>query len=103
LKRKVMTSLLEHYKNISIRNSASIAYDLQYKIQESFRKFSYDLNAHLTELLNRLEKIIDDTIKLRVHKKDFIDDEVKGLQQAIAQIHAMENEIKKFHQFKIAS
>jgi small GTP-binding protein len=103
LKRKLMGNLLEHYNNISIRNSASIGYDLQYKIQESFRKFNYDLNAHLTELLNSLQKIIDDTVTLRVNKKEFIDEEVKGLRQAIGQILAMEHEIKKFHQFKMAS
>ncbi|HTS45501.1 MAG TPA: dynamin family protein, partial [Puia sp.] len=57
-RQKLSRKLKNHYGEIIVRNASSIIYDLQYKIQESFRKFNYDLNNRTKELLESIEKII---------------------------------------------
>jgi GTP-binding protein EngB required for normal cell division len=61
-RNKIQKKWKEHYKEIIVRNSASVMYDLSYKIQESFRKFNYDLDRKMNEVLNNMEKNIKDVI-----------------------------------------
>jgi hypothetical protein len=82
-KRKLINKLKEHYNNIIIRNSASIAYDLIYKIQESFRKFNYDLNNRLKELLENIQAIITDTIQRKNRAENIIEDEITDLNERL--------------------
>lgn len=62
-RRKLYTRWQNHYKEIIIRNAASIVYDLSYKIQESFRKFNYDLKMKMNNVLRSMEKSIGDVIE----------------------------------------
>lgn len=60
--RKIQAKWNRHYKEIIVRNTASIMYDLTYKIQESFRKFNYDLNRKMNDVLANMEKNIKEVI-----------------------------------------
>ncbi len=60
--RKLREKWQEHYKEILVHNAASIAYDLTYKIQESFRKFNYDLKRKMNDVLSSMEKSIGEVI-----------------------------------------
>ncbi len=82
-KKKVRNSLALHYNNILIRNTSSIIYDLQYKIQESFRKFNYDLNNHLTRVIEGMEKIIAEAISIKKKESSEVSDEVERLEAMI--------------------
>ncbi len=86
---KLINRLKEHYNNIMIRNSASIAYDLIYKIQESFRKFNYDLNNRLKELLENIQEIISDTIQKKSMTENIIEDEIKDLNERLVKMESI--------------
>lgn len=80
-KKRLINTLKEHYNNLVIRNSASIAYDLVYKIQESFRKFNYDLNNRLQELLESIREIIAHTILQKNNAESMVEEEIKALKE----------------------
>jgi len=61
-KRKVISKWKSHYNELITRNTASIIYDLNYKIQESFRKFNYDLNSKMNVVLGSMENNIREVI-----------------------------------------
>jgi len=82
-RQKLSRKLKNHYGEIIVRNASSIIYDLQYKIQESFRKFNYDLNNRTKELLESIEKIIADTIEGKNKAAYLIDDEMSEVKQKI--------------------
>ncbi|MEO8932695.1 MAG: hypothetical protein ABI295_00175, partial [Xanthomarina sp.] len=88
-KKRVIKKLQDHYKNIIIRDSAAIGYDLQYKVQESFRKFNYDLNNRLKELLENLRTKIEDTIASKKRNEQASEEEIKKLHQKINQIESL--------------
>lgn len=60
--RKLHRQWQQHYKEIIVHNAASIVYDLSYKIQESFRRFNYDLKNKMNDVLSSMAKSIADVI-----------------------------------------
>src|SRR6266536_434913 len=85
-KKKIFTQLQEHYSEIIVRNVGSIIYDLQYKIQESFRKFNYDLNNKLKELLDNINKLLSDVIEARQNTQYKVSDKVEAVKQMQQQL-----------------
>ena len=77
-RKKIHAKWQQHYREIIIRNTASIMYDLTYKIQESFRKFNYDLNRKMNDVLMNMEKNIKEVIanktKTELQNEDVIND-----------------------------
>jgi hypothetical protein len=61
-RQKIHRKWQQHYKEIILQNAASIAYDLSYKIQESFRRFNYDLKIKMNDVLRSMEKSIAEVI-----------------------------------------
>lgn len=90
--KKLLRKLKEHYSNLIIRNNASIAYDLTYKIQESFRKFTYDLNNRLKELLISIREIIENTIEQKEKTESTIEQEVKNLNEKMMRMESIQME-----------
>lgn len=88
-KRRFIKNLQDHYKKIIIRDTAAIGYDLQYKVQESFRKFNYDLNKSLRELLENLETKINDTIASKKQNEKASEKEINKLHQTITDIASL--------------
>lgn len=85
-KKQLIKKLQDHYKEVIITDTAAIAYDLQYKIQESFRKFNYDLNNRLKELLDNLQNKIEDTIASKKINEQASEEEITKLHETIKQI-----------------
>lgn len=77
-RKKIKAKYHGHYKEIIIRNTASVMYDLSYKIQESFRKFNYDLDHKMNEVLTNMEKnikeVIENKTKTEVRSEEKITD-----------------------------
>ena len=88
-KKYLIKKLENQYKEIIIRDTSAIGYDLQYKIQESFRKFNYDLNNQLKVLLKNLRTKIDDTIASKKRNEQATEEEVKKLHQTINEIDSL--------------
>lgn len=82
-KKIIINNLKKHYHEILTQNSASIGYDLEYKIQESFRSFNYDLNKHLNELLKRLQQILLNTTTKKQTAQQLIDAEIRELENKL--------------------
>ncbi|MEO6813998.1 MAG: hypothetical protein ABI172_08715, partial [Ginsengibacter sp.] len=85
-KKQLIKKLQHRYKEIIITDTAAIAYDLQYKIQESFRKFNYDLNNRLKELLENLRNKIDDTIVSKKINEQASEEDIKKLHETINEV-----------------
>jgi small GTP-binding protein len=90
-KKALLRRLREYYDAIIIRNSSSIGYDLQYKIQESFRKFSYDLNNRLADLMANIESIITATIESKNKKAYLLDNEIEDLKKDLGILNSIKN------------
>lgn len=91
-RKQLLNKLRKHYSDLIVRNSASIAYDLTYKIQESFRKFNYDLNNRFVELLESIQEIIEHTIQQKNKAEDLIDQDVKDLKEKIMKMASIKME-----------
>jgi GTP-binding protein EngB required for normal cell division len=92
-KRKLQKKWQEHYKEVIIRNTAAIIYDLSYKIQESFRKFNYDLNEKMKQLLSNMQKSIDDIIAGKAREEADKDAVFKDLTNRLEQLNLVQNEL----------
>lgn len=78
-KKNLQMKWREHYNEIIIHNASSIIYDLQYKIQESFRQFNYDLNNHLYELLDSIRHVLQKTHAERNDAQQTVADRIDQL------------------------
>lgn len=87
--KRTVARIKKHFHNIITRNTASMIYDLQYRTQESFRRFNYELDNKMKEVLSRIEKILDETLEQKNKKNDEISGEIKQLQDKIALIRQL--------------
>lgn len=62
IRKIVLSKLIENFEIKIDANSGNLLYDINYKIQESYRKFKYDLKETMKNTIERLQKIIEDTI-----------------------------------------
>lgn len=81
--RRVLKRLCQHFNALVVRHSASVIYDLQYRIQESFRQFSYSLDNRLRDLLGNMERLLAETMITRTKHHDKIDQQIHDLQVRI--------------------
>ncbi len=76
--RKVRSKLQNHYYEVITRNTASVIYDLNYRVQESFRQFNYDLNAKMNIVLenmeNNIKEVISNKAKTELDNEEVIKD-----------------------------
>lgn len=85
-KRKVIAKWKNHYSELITRNTASIIYDLTYKIQESFRKFNYDLNAKMNAVLGSMENNISEVIARKTKAESQNEDAIKDIHSRLIRI-----------------
>jgi hypothetical protein len=72
-------------------STGRINYDINYKIQESFRKFSFDLNDKVEDTLNTLSKIISDTVNKKEQAEDSVSGQVKYLSGRLEKLSLIKN------------
>ncbi len=82
-KKQLIRKLKNHYQKVIITGTAAIAYDLQYKIQESFRRFNYHLNDKIRELLENLQNNIDETIAAKKRNEQASEEEIQKLNEPL--------------------
>lgn len=63
--RLLLKQLSAHYRDIIVRNAAAVIYNLDYRIQESQRKFSAELQRRLHDLVNEMQTLLDQTVRLQ--------------------------------------
>jgi hypothetical protein len=83
--------LKENIKRNIDMNTGRVNYDINYKIQESFRKFSFELNEKIEITLNMLTKIISDIIKRKENAEDSVAKQVKYLSNKIEILSLINN------------
>ncbi len=82
-KKKLIKRFKDHYNRIIVTDTAAIGYDLHYKIQESFRKFNYELKNMLEELLENLQNKIEESISSKKINQQASEAEIKILNETI--------------------
>lgn len=88
---KILKQLKENIKRNIDMNTGRVNYDINYKIQESFRKFSFELNEKIEITLNMLTKIISDIIKRKENAEDSVAKQVKYLSNKIEILSLINN------------
>lgn len=88
--KNTLRRIKEHFHAVINTNTASVIYDLQYKIQESFRKFNYDLNNHLGELIDSIENILKEIIQKKNKTAAGITEEAEEIKKRITAVQQME-------------
>lgn len=87
--RLLRQQLLAHFQEIIVRNAAAVSYNLEYRIQESNRKFSAELQRRLHELVNQMQKLLADTIRLRKGYAMDIDRSFNQLKEKLDQLQRL--------------
>ncbi len=98
--KKINSNVKEVLKQNIDMNTGRINYDINYKIQESFRKFSINLNNKITETLNLLLNIIQDTIQKKKETETSISQDEKFLTQQINKLAEIRNSLIKLTEEK---
>jgi hypothetical protein len=89
--KKIIKSIKESFnRNIDI-STGRIKYDINYKIQESFRNFSFDFNDKIEDTLNMLGKIISDTINKKERAEDSVTRQVEYLSDKLTKLTLIKN------------
>lgn len=91
---RFIRSIYTQAQEVITANAASIIYDLQYKIQESFRKFSFDLNEHLKSLLADMSRILIQTREEKIRTASAIDEQMHIVQNKLFELEEVKNEMK---------
>ncbi|MCW5908729.1 MAG: dynamin family protein [Chitinophagales bacterium] len=91
VKQKVMDGMRKSVDEIIVANTAGMIYDLTYRIQESFRKFSYDLNIKLQLLLKNMEQIIAQTLEEKSKTEINQETEIQLLKEKMKAIEELKN------------
>jgi ribosome biogenesis GTPase A len=76
-------------------NCGGLNYDVTYKIQESFRKFQFDLNKKLNIIINSFGNIINNTILERQKKELDIEKEVQLFKSRINELLHLKQSITR--------
>jgi len=85
-RKEIIKSIKESFKRNIDMSTGRINYDINYKIQESFRKFSFDFNNKIEDTLNTLGNIISDTISKKEQTEDSISPQVEYLSERLEKL-----------------
>lgn len=88
-KKRLLRRLIAHFDTLVVQNSAAVIYDLQYRVQESFRQFSYELNRRLHDLVENLDKLMVDAISTKSQKQQEVTLEIQDLRHRIETIEQL--------------
>jgi len=91
-RKKIIKSIKESFKRNIDMSTGRINYDINYKIQESFRKFSFEFNNKMDDTLITLEKIITDTIRKKEQAEDSISDRLVYLSAKLNKLKLIKDE-----------
>ncbi len=90
-KTKIITRLKENVRRNIDMNTGRVNYDINYKIQESFKKFSFDFNNKIEATLNMLAQIISDTINRKLTAEDSVSKQVEYLTNRLEKLALIKN------------
>ncbi len=90
LRKTILEKLVNNFVEKVNSNAGRIKYDINYRIQESFIQFKFDLNQKLDSILKNLESILNKTLQDKKKQQYEIEDEVNSLKLKITKL----NEIK---------
>ncbi|HUB62290.1 MAG TPA: dynamin family protein [Puia sp.] len=83
--------LLAWFQEIILRNSAACMYNLDYRIQESARKFSFALNKRVIDLVEELDTLLEEARTLHSHYQETLDERVGEMQHKLDRLAALRN------------
>ncbi|HVU55005.1 MAG TPA: dynamin family protein [Puia sp.] len=81
--------LIHHYDAVVVQNASSVIYDLQYRIQESFRKFSTDLESRLKDLVDNMDRLIAETLATKRSHQELVENEIRDVEGRLKKLQNM--------------
>lgn len=79
-RNQLQKRLIRHYDALVVQNASSVIYDLQYRIQESFRKFRKDLESRLEDLVNNMDRLIAAALATKRSHEELVETEIKDVE-----------------------
>jgi hypothetical protein len=95
--RLLLQQLSTHYQEIIVRNAAAVIYNLDYRIQESQRKFSGELQRRLHDIVNQIQTLLSDTIRLHADYASGIDQSSNELKEKLNRLLQLKTPNKPIH------
>lgn len=89
LKRLILKQIYTNCQELINPNAGRIRSDIDYKVVESFRKFKYQFDQKLFELLNSLKDIIEESIRSKSYLQGNLDaliQEISGYRKKVEEI-----------------
>jgi hypothetical protein len=83
--------LLAWFQEIILRNSAACMYNLDYRIQESARKFSFALNKRLIDLVEQLDDLLEEARTLHSNYQATLGERVGEIRQKLDRLETLRN------------
>ncbi|MES1249434.1 MAG: hypothetical protein ABUL46_02050, partial [Chitinophaga rupis] len=72
-----------------VQNASSVIYDLQYRIQESLRKFSKDLESRLEDLVDNMDRLITAALATKKSHQELVETEIRDVEGRLEQLQKM--------------
>ncbi len=86
LKRAAIDKISKNIIERITANTANIKYDINYKIQESFLQFKFDLNRKTESVLRNIEKILKQTIAEKQKTEKELSEEIEKYEEKLRRI-----------------
>ena len=94
LRKTILEKLVNNFVEKVNSNAGKIKYDINYRIQESFIQFKFDLNQKLDSILKNLESILNKTLQDKKKQQYEIEDEVSQLKSRLIKLKEIQKNIQ---------
>ena len=88
-RKRIIRQFQDSLKRNIEMNTGRIAYDITYKMQESFRNFTFKLGNTIDETLGTLSDIISETISRKKETEESVSEKVRYLSSKLEQLCAL--------------
>lgn len=94
LRKAILEKLVNNFVEKVNSNASRIKYDINYRIQESFIQFKFDLNQKLDSILKNLESILNKTLQDKKKQQYEIEDELSQLKSRLIKLKKIQKNIQ---------
>ena len=89
VRRKVLKQIYDNCMVVVNPNAGRIRSDIDYKINESFRKFKSNFNQKLQDLLESLRNMIDDSIRSKQEMEDSVENLLRQISRQQEKVNSV--------------
>ena len=92
LRKRYLKRIVDNIEENVMRHCGKLRYEYGYSIQESYRKFLFDMNEKTDEVLNEINRILATAMQRRQEVESYIEEELDRLKQYQLALQRIEQE-----------